>query len=100
MAERLGAGYDALSASNPGLVYCSLTGYGQSGPLAQEAGHDLNYLALSGILGAIGPDDRPPTAPLNLMADFAGGSFVATIGILAALFDGSRRARDSTSTPP
>ena len=58
VAERLGAGYDALSASNPGLVYCSLTGYGQSGPLAQEAGHDLNYLALSGILGAIGPDDR------------------------------------------
>ncbi len=87
VAERLGAGYDALSASNPGLVYCSLTGYGQSGPLAQEAGHDLNYLALSGILGAIGPDDRPPTAPLNLMADFAGGSFVATIGILAALFE-------------
>jgi len=87
VAERLGAGYEALSASNPGLVYCSLTGYGQSGPLAQEAGHDLNYLALSGILGAIGPDDRPPTAPLNLMADFAGGSFVATIGILAALFE-------------
>lgn len=87
VAERLGAGYEALSASNPGLVYCSLTGYGQSGPLAQEAGHDLNYLALSGILGAIGPHDRPPTAPLNLMADFAGGSLFATIGILAALFE-------------
>lgn len=87
VAERLGAGYEALSARNPGLVYCSLTGYGQSGPLAQEAGHDLNYLALTGILGAIGPHDRPPTAPLNLMADFAGGSLVATIGILAALFE-------------
>jgi alpha-methylacyl-CoA racemase len=87
VAQRLGAGYETLSASNPGLVYCSLTGYGQSGPLAQEAGHDLNYLALSGILGAIGPHDRPPTAPLNLMADFAGGSLVATIGILAALFE-------------
>lgn len=87
VAERLGAGYETLSASNPGLIYCSLTGYGQTGPLAQEAGHDINYLALSGILGAIGPDDRPPTAPLNLMADFAGGSFVATIGILAALFE-------------
>lgn len=87
VADRLGAGYEALSARNPRLVYCSVTGYGQSGPLAQEAGHDLNYLALSGILGAIGPHDRPPTAPLNLMADFAGGSMVATIGILAALFE-------------
>lgn len=87
VAQRLGAGYEALSARNPGLVYCSLTGYGQSGPLAQEAGHDINYLALTGILGAIGPSDRPPTAPLNLMADFAGGSLVATIGILAALFE-------------
>lgn len=89
VADRLGAGYDILSAKNPGLIYCSLTGYGQSGPLAQEAGHDLNYLALTGILGAIGPADRPPTAPLNLLADFAGGSLFATIGILAALCERS-----------
>lgn len=87
VTERLGAGYETLSARNAGLVYCSLTGYGQSGPLAQEAGHDLNYLALSGILGAIGPHGSQPTAPLNLMADFAGGSLVAAIGILAALFE-------------
>jgi alpha-methylacyl-CoA racemase len=87
VATRLGAGYEALSEKNPGLVYCSLTGYGQDGPLAQEAGHDLNYLALTGVLGAIGPHDGPPTVPLNLLADFAAGSFVATIGILAALYE-------------
>lgn len=89
VAARLGAGYAELAARNPGLIYCSLTGYGQSGPLAQAAGHDLNYLALTGILGAIGPADRPPTAPLNLLADFAGGSLFATIGILAALHERS-----------
>lgn len=89
VAERLGAAYSTLSELNPRLIYCSLTGYGQHGPLAQEAGHDINYLALTGILGAIGPHDRPPTAPLNLMADFAAGSFVATIGILAALHERS-----------
>jgi alpha-methylacyl-CoA racemase len=87
VATRLGAGYEELAGRNPRLIYCSLTGYGQSGPLSQEAGHDLNYLALTGILGAIGPADRPPTAPLNLLADFAGGSLFATIGILAALHE-------------
>lgn len=90
VAERLGAGHATLSALNPRLVYCSLTGYGQDGPLAQEAGHDLNYAALTGVLGAIGPADGPPTVPLNLVADFAGGSLVAVIGILAALFERSR----------
>lgn len=89
VATRLGAGYEELAGRNPRLIYCSLTGYGQSGPLSQEAGHDLNYLALTGILGAIGPADRPPTAPLNLLADFAGGSLFATIGILAALYERS-----------
>lgn len=87
VAGRLGAGYEELSALNPRLIYCSLTGYGQEGPLAQEAGHDLNYLALTGVLGSIGPADGPPIVPLNLIADFAGGSFVATIGILAALIE-------------
>ncbi|WP_454719932.1 MULTISPECIES: CaiB/BaiF CoA transferase family protein [Cupriavidus] len=93
VAARLGAGYDTLSADNPGLVYCSLTGYGQDGPLAQEAGHDLNYLALTGVLGAIGPASAVPTAPLNLLADFAGGSLVATIGILAALWERTASGR-------
>lgn len=87
VAGRLGAGYEELSALNSRLIYCSLTGYGQSGPLSQEAGHDLNYIALTGVLGSVGPVDGPPTIPLNLIADFAGGSFVATIGILAALFE-------------
>lgn len=87
VADRLGAGYRSFSEINPRLVYCSLTGYGQTGPLAQEAGHDINYLALTGILGAIGPEKATPVAPLNLMADFAAGSFVATIGILAALHE-------------
>lgn len=87
VAQRLGAGYAELSALNARLIYCSLTGYGQEGPLAQEAGHDLNYLALTGILGSIGPTNGPPTVPLNLIADFAGGSLVATIGILAALIE-------------
>lgn len=90
VAARLGAGFDSLSELNPRLIYCSLTGYGQSGPLAQEAGHDLNYLALTGVLGSIGPVGGPPTIPLNLIADFAGGSFVAVIGILAALHERSR----------
>lgn len=87
VADRLGAGYGELSALNSRLVYCSLTGYGQDGPLAQEAGHDINYLALTGVLGAIGPHDGAPVAPLNLLADFAAGSFTAVIGILAALVE-------------
>jgi alpha-methylacyl-CoA racemase len=87
VAERLGAGYKHLSEINDKLIYCSLTGYGQEGPLAQEAGHDINYLALTGILGAIGPADREPTLPLNLIADFAGGSLFDAIGILSALYE-------------
>jgi alpha-methylacyl-CoA racemase len=87
VADRLGAGYEALNRLNERLIYCSLTGYGQTGPLAQEAGHDINYLAISGILGALGPHDREPTVPLNLIADFAGGSLFATIGILSALYE-------------
>ena len=93
VADRLGAGYVELSSLNPRLIYCALTGYGQDGPLAQEAGHDLNYLALTGVLGAIGPHDRPPTAPLNLIADFAGGSFNAVIGVLAALYERERSGK-------
>jgi alpha-methylacyl-CoA racemase len=87
VAARLGADYEELSALNPGLVYCALTGYGQDGPRAKEAGHDIDYLALTGVLGAIGPGDRRPYPPLNLLADFAGGGLIATVGILAALLE-------------
>ncbi len=85
IAAKLGASYEALASLNPGLVYCSITGYGQDGPRAMEAGHDINYLAISGLLGALGAKGQPPQAPLNLVADFAGGSMVAAIGILGAL---------------
>ncbi len=87
VAGRLGAGYAELSALNPRLVYCSITGYGQDGPRAGEAGHDINYLALTGVLGALGPADRRPYPPLNLVADFAAGSLVAALGIVAALLE-------------
>ena len=75
--HRLGLGYDALRQDNPKLVYCSVTGYGQDGPLAQEAGHDINYVGLSGALGAMGPLDGPPALPLNIIADFAAGGLYA-----------------------
>lgn len=88
--DRLGLGWERLRARNPRLVCCALTGYGQAGPLAQEAGHDLNYVGLSGALGAFGPRDGEPAFPLNLLADFAGGSLFAVIGILSAL---QRRGR-------
>jgi len=90
VADRIGAGYGELSKRNPRLIYCSLTGYGQDGPRAQEAGHDINYLAFTGVLGAIGPADAPPAVPLNIVADLAGGSMLAVMGILAALHERSR----------
>ncbi len=87
VSAKIGCGYEELSRLNERLVYCSLTGYGQEGPRATDAGHDINYIALSGVLGAIGPKDSVPPIPLNLIADFAGGSLMATIGILAALHE-------------
>lgn len=90
VAERIGAGYADLAALNPRLVYCALTGFGQDGPRAQEAGHDITYLALSGVLGGLGPAGAPPQAPLNLVADFAGGSLMAAFGILAAVIEAQR----------
>lgn len=91
VAQRLGAGYDDLRSINPSIIYCSLTGYGQDGPLSQRAGHDINYLAMSGALGTFGPSDGPPVPPLNLVADFGGGGLFAAVGILSAL-----HARDQT----
>jgi alpha-methylacyl-CoA racemase len=93
VAARIGAGYDELSRINPRLIYCSLTGYGQSGPRSQEAGHDINYLGVSGVLAALGPADRPPSPPLNLVADFAGGSLFAAFGIVSALYEREKSGR-------
>lgn len=92
-AARIGAGYEQLAQINPRLIYCSLTGYGQSGPRAQEAGHDINYLGVSGILGMLGPREHPPVPPLNLVADFAGGSLFAAMGVIAALYERERSGK-------
>ncbi len=85
--ERLGLGPDACHARNPALVYGRMTGWGQSGPYAMMAGHDINYLSLTGALQAMGPADQPPFPPLNLVGDFGGGSLFLAMGILAALLE-------------
>ena len=88
--ERLGLGPDVCLAANPRLVYGRMTGWGQTGPLAHTAGHDINYLGITGALHAIGRADEPPVPPLNLVADFGGGSMFLIFGILAALFERSK----------
>ncbi|MEL7312221.1 MAG: CaiB/BaiF CoA-transferase family protein [Pseudomonadota bacterium] len=84
VAERLGFGPDVCLARNPKLVYGRVTGWGQSGALSHSAGHDINYIALTGVLAAIGPSDKP-SLPLNIIGDYAGGSLFLVIGMLAAL---------------
>ncbi|MEO3997858.1 CaiB/BaiF CoA-transferase family protein [Mesorhizobium sp. CAU 1732] len=91
--ERLGLGPDVAMARNPGIVYGRMTGFGQDGPLASTAGHDLTYLALSGVLHAIGPKDGKPVPPLNLVADYGGGTMFLIMGLLAALLERSRSGR-------
>jgi alpha-methylacyl-CoA racemase len=90
--ERLGLGPDLVLARNPRLVYGRMTGWGQEGPLAQAAGHDINYISLTGALAAIGPADRP-VPPLNLVGDFGGGALYLVVGVLAALLEASRSGR-------
>ncbi|MEU1055657.1 CaiB/BaiF CoA-transferase family protein [Streptomyces sp. NPDC005876] len=85
VAERLGIGPEPCRARNPRLVYGRMTGWGQHGPLAPRAGHDIGYIALTGALGMIGDPDRPPPAPANLLGDYAGGSLYLVVGVLAAL---------------
>lgn len=85
--ERLGLGPDACLARNPKLVYGRMTGWGQHGPYAQMAGHDINYLGLSGALHAIGRADSGPVPPLNLVADFGGGAMLLAVGVLSAVLE-------------
>jgi len=91
--EKLGLGPEPCQALNTGLVYGRMTGYGQSGPLAAQAGHDLNYLALTGLLNAIGPAGGPPLPPLNLAADYGGGAMFLAFGVMAALWERQRSGR-------
>ena len=97
VAERLGLGPEACQARNPGLVFGRMTGFGQTGPLAQAAGHDLNYIALTGALQAIGAGSGggaagtdKPIPPLNLVGDYGGGALYLAFGLLAAIFERSR----------
>lgn len=88
--ERLGLGPDELLAANPRLVYARMTGWGQDGPLAQAAGHDINYIAITGALAAVGKAGETATPPQNLVGDFGGGSMYCALGILAALYERER----------
>jgi len=86
VVRRLGIDYAAVREKNPGIIYCSISGYGQTGPLSQRAGHDVNYLSAAGVLGLIGEKGRNPVIPGVQLADIAGGAMNAAIGILLALY--------------
>lgn len=91
--ERLGLGPDVCLQLNPRLIFGRMTGFGQEGPLAAAAGHDINYIALTGALAAIGPRDGKPVPPLNLVGDFGGGAMFLAFGVLAALHEAQRSGR-------
>ncbi|HEX4894928.1 MAG TPA: CaiB/BaiF CoA-transferase family protein [Solimonas sp.] len=93
VTERLGLGPEPCLAHNPRLVYGRITGWGQTGPLAQRAGHDINYLAITGILDAIGRAGAPPSIPLNLVGDYAGGSLYLALGLLAGVLEARQSGR-------
>ena len=93
VTERLGLGPDACQNRNQRLVYGRVTGWGQTGPLARTAGHDLNYIALTGALHTIGRAGHPPTPPLNLVGDYGGGALYLAIGVLAALLEARHSGR-------
>jgi alpha-methylacyl-CoA racemase len=90
VAERLGIGPEAALARNPRLVYGRMTGWGQDGPYASMAGHDINYIALAGVLAHIGRAGEPPVPPLNLVGDFGGGGMLLAFGVVCALLETSR----------
>ena len=85
--ERLGLGPDVCEERNKKIVYGRMTGWGQTGPLANAAGHDINYISISGALAAIGRKDSPPVPPLNLIGDFGGGGMLLALGVVAALLE-------------
>ncbi|HEY0925863.1 CaiB/BaiF CoA-transferase family protein [Brevundimonas sp.] len=93
--ERLGLGPEALAARNPALVFGRVTGWGQTGPMADQVGHDINYIALSGALHPLGEPDRPPRAPLNLIGDYGGGAMFLVSGLLAALLQAKTTGKGS-----
>ena len=93
VAERLGLGPEDCWARNPRLVYGRMTGWGQTGPLARTAGHDVNYIAITGALDAIGRAGGPPQIPLNMMGDFGGGAMFLVTGLLAAIWEAGRSGR-------
>lgn len=93
VTERLGLGPDHCLARNPRLVYGRITGWGQMGPLSQRAGHDINYVAITGVLDAIGRAGTPPAIPLNLVGDYAGGSLYLALGLLAGVLEARRSGR-------
>src|SRR6201994_4278682 len=90
--ERLGLGPDVVLARNPKLVYGRMTGWGQEGPLALAAGHDINYISITGALASIGPKEKP-VPPLNLVGDFGGGALYVVVGVLAALLEASKSGK-------
>ena len=96
VTERLGLGPEDCAARNPRLVYGRVTGWGQEGPLARAAGHDLNYIALTGALDAIGRRDAPPTPPLNLVGDYGGGALYLALGVVAALLEARESGKGQT----
>lgn len=91
--ERLGLGPEPCLAANPRLIYGRMTGYGQDGPLAPRAGHDINYIAVAGVLHAIGSPDEPPVPPLNLIGDFGGGGMFLALGVVSALLSARQSGR-------
>jgi alpha-methylacyl-CoA racemase len=93
VAERLGIGPDACHARHPALVYGRMTGWGQEGPYAPAAGHDINYIALAGVLEPLGRAGGPPTPPMNLIGDFGGGGMLLALGVLAAVYEAQRSGR-------
>ena len=93
VTERMGVGPDVCHAVNPGLIYGRMTGWGQTGPWNQMAGHDINYIGMTGFLNAIGKDGQPPVPPLNMVGDFGGGSMFLVNGILAALVERARTGK-------